>query len=176
MAEKKVVFVIAHEGFQSVEYSVPKTLLEQSGIIVETASNKTMPATANDGSTIEVDMKISDVDINHVDGVIFIGGPGTMDHLDNQESYNLIKQANDLGKLVGAICLAPRILVNAGILENKRATGWNGDNELGPFFKEHNVNYKNEDVVVDGNIVTAVGPNAAREFGEQIISLLEEPK
>ena len=97
-----------------------------------------------------------------------------MDHLDNQESYNLIHKVTEEKKLLGALCIAPRILAKAGVLENKRATGWNGDNELGTIFKEHNVHYKNEDVVVDGTIITAVGPNAAREFAEQLISLLEE--
>lgn len=175
MAEKKVVFVIAHEGFQVVEYSVPKKLLEQSGITVTTASDKTLPATANDGSMVEVDSTIVDIDVQKFDAIIFIGGPGAMDHLDNQASYDLINQGIQANKLIGAICIAPRILAKAGILNNKRATGWNGDNELGAFFKEYNVHYKNEDVVVDGTIVTAVGPNAAREFAEQLISLLEDP-
>lgn len=174
MAEKRAVFVIAHDGFQSVEYSVPKTLLEQSGIIITTASDKTMPATAHDGSTVDVDMSVADVDINQFDALLFIGGPGALEHLDNQTSYDLINAAVEAKKLIGAICISPRILAKAGILDNKRATGWNGDNELGAFFKEHNVHYKNEDVIVDGLIVTAVGPNAAREFAEQIISLLEE--
>ena len=116
MAEKKVVFVIAHEGFQIVEYSVPKTLLEQSGIIVTTASNKAMPATANDGSTVEVDLNIADIDTNQFNAFVFIGGPGTMDHLDNQESYDLINKVVEEKKLLGAICIAPRILAKAGIL------------------------------------------------------------
>ena len=174
MAEKKVVFIIAHEGFQAVEYSVPKKLLEQSGITVTTASNKPLPATANDGTTVDVDLTINDVDVAQFDGIIFIGGPGAMDHLDTQESYDLIKKAFDQEKLIGAICITPRIVAKTGILEHKRATGWNGDNELSAIFKEYNVNYKNEDVVVDELIVTAVSPNAAREFGEQIISLLED--
>jgi len=175
MAEKKAVFIIAHEGFQVIEYSVPKKLLEQSGIIVTTASNKTMPATANDGSMVDVDISISDITVALFDAIIFIGGPGAMSHLDNQASYDLITQTLQEDKLLGAICITPRILAHAGALDNKRATGWNGDNELGAIFKEYNVHYKNEDVVVDGKIVTAVGPNSAREFAEQIISLLEDP-
>jgi len=174
MAEKKVVFVIAHEGFQVVEYSVPKKLLEQSGTTVITASDKTMPATANDGSMVDVDINIADIDVNRFNAVVFIGGPGAMDYLDNKTSYELIDQTVNANKLLGAICITPRILAKAGVLDNKRATGWNGDNELGAIFKEYSVHYKNEDVVVDGHIITAVGPSAAREFGEQIISLLED--
>jgi len=174
MAEKKVVFIVAHEGFQVVEYSVPKTLLEQSGIIVKTASNKAMPATAHDGSTVEIDLTISDINTDHFDAFVFIGGPGAMDYLDNQTSYDLINKIAEGKKLLGAICIAPRILAKAGALKGRRATGWNGDNEIGTLFKEHSVYYKNEDVVVDNMIITAVGPNAAREFAEQLISLLEE--
>ncbi len=74
---------------------------------------------------------------------------------------------------MGAICVSTRILAHAQALKNKRATGWNGDNALGGIYKEYDVQYVPKDVVVDGLIITATGPNVAREFGEQIITLLQ---
>jgi protease I len=174
MATNNVLFVIASNEYQPVEYSVPKKLLEQAGITVKTASNQLAIATANDGSTTDVDLLVADAQITDYDGIFFIGGPGSLEHLDNETSYKLITAATQARKPVGAICLATRILAHAGVLRGKRATGWNGDNALPAIYKEHDVQYAPKDVVVDEGIITATGPNAAREYGEQIIALLQE--
>lgn len=172
--EKKVVFIIAHEGYQPVEYSIPKKLLEQAGITVITASNKAHhDAMANDGSTTTVDCIIEDIPLQDVAGIFLVGGPGAMENLNSPKLHQLIKDAHAKNKKIGAICIAPRILAEAGILENKQATGWNGDNELQGVFKKYGVHYKPQDVVRDDNVITATGPDAAREYGEQIISILE---
>lgn len=171
--EKKVVFVVASEGYQPIEYSVPKKLLEQAGITVLTASNKLAPAIAKDGSTTVVDYLIKDIPIDTIDGVFIVGGPGAMEHLNNNSMYQVLKQAISQNKKIGAICISSRILAQSGILAGKQATGWNGDNELSGIFKQYNVHYKPQEVVRDENILTATGPDAAREYGEQIISMIE---
>lgn len=171
--EKKVVFVVASEGYQQVEYNIPKKLLEQAGIIVVTASNKLAPAIAKDGSTTTVNYLIDEIPLDTIDGLFIVGGPGTMEHLNNSKMHELLKQAVTQNKKIGAICIASRILAEAGILTGKQATGWNGDNELPGIFKQYNVHYKPQDVVRDDNILTATGPDAAREYGEQIISMIE---
>lgn len=170
---KKVVFIVASEGFQHVEYSVPKKLLEEAGIMVETASNKLAPAIAKDGSTTNVNYLVQSIPLDTVDGVFIVGGPGSIEHLDNAHTHKIMQAAVAAGKKIGAICLAPRILARAGVLEGKQATGWDKDNELASIYKEHNVHYKMDDVVRDENVVTAKGPEAAREYGEQIISMLD---
>lgn len=171
--EKKVVFVVASEGYQPVEYSVPKKLLEQAGITVVTASNKLAPAIAKDGSTTNVDYLIKNIPLDEVKGIFVVGGPGALEHLNTTEMHQLLKEVVSKGKKIGAICVAPRILAQAGVLEGKQATGWNGDNELPGVFKQYNVHYKPQDVVRDEDILTATGPDAAREYGEQIISMIE---
>ncbi len=169
---KKVVFIVASEGYQPVEYGIPKKLLEQAGITVKTASNKEAPAIAKDGSTTQVDYLVKDIPLDEVEGIFVIGGPGAMEHLNNQATHDIIKSAVKKDKKIGAICVASRILAEAGELEGKQATGWNGDNELPSIFKSFNVHYKPQDVVRDEYIITATGPAAAREFGEQIISMI----
>ncbi len=174
MATNSVLFVIASLDYQPVEYSVPKKLLEQAGFVVTTASNKDSQAVANDGTTTPIDLLLNDVNPTDYDGIIFIGGSGALEHLDNEASYRILTAAAQARKLIGAICVATRILAHAGVLKGKRATGWNGDNALPAIYKESDTQYSPNDVVVDELIVTATGPNAAREFGEQIIALLQE--
>lgn len=169
---KKVVFVVASEGYQPVEYNLPKKLLEQAGIIVLTASNKLAPAIAKDGSTTPVDHLIKDIAVDTIDGLFLVGGPGAMENINTPDLHRILKEAATKKKKIGAICIAPRILAQAGILTDKQATGWNEDNALAGIFKKYNVHYKQQDVVRDENIITATGPEAAREYGEQIISIL----
>ena len=173
MSTKLVLFVVAHEGYQSVEYAVPKKLLEQAGYKVVTASDKPGTATATDNSQVPVDIVLSKVNTDHYDGIFFVGGSGSLPHLDNPISYNLIKKAHAVHKVIGAICIATRILAQSGILTDKSATGWNGDNELGPLYKKYNINYVPEDVVVDDTIITAAGPPAAEKYGQDCLSLLQ---
>jgi protease I len=103
------------------------------------------------------------------DALIFVGGPGTLDNLDNQISYQLITEAVDLGKLVAAICIATRILAHASVLENVAATGWNGDNQLEEIYDEYGVNYESAPVVIDQGFITATDPAAANDFADAIV-------
>lgn len=174
MITKKVLLVIASQGYQPVEYAVPKNLLEQAGFTVDTASDAVGIATAKDNTTTTSDILIRDAQLNDYDGLFFIGGPGALDHLDNDTSYDLISKFAKAKKPIGAICISTRIFAHAGVLKNKQATGWDGDNELAGIYKEYGAHYVPKDVVVDGKIVTATGPNAAREFAEYIITLLQD--
>ena len=124
---KKVLMVIAHTGYQPIEYGTPKKTLEAAGYTVITASNKAGTATAKDGSTAAVNLILADVQMKDYDAIIFVGGSGAMDNLDSEESYELLREAFHEEKLIGAICVAPRILAHAGILTSVAATGWDGD-------------------------------------------------
>lgn len=171
---KPVVFIVASADYQPIEYQIPKHLIEQAGYAVLTASDKTGTITAHDGSHAQADLLLEHVNPENFQAVVFIGGPGVLEHLDNKISYDLLKKAEEKKLIIGSICLSTRILAKSGILKDTCATGWNGDKELDSLYAEYKVRYKPNDVVVDENIVTAVGPAAAREFAENIISLLTE--
>ncbi|TAN33770.1 DJ-1/PfpI family protein [Patescibacteria group bacterium] len=170
---KKVLFVIAHEGFRPEEYYEPKKILMAAGVEFVTASNAAGMATPKFGDELaKVDLVLDDVKTDDYNGIFFVGGPGALEHLDNEKSYRIIKEAAEKGKVFGAICISPRILARAGVLKNKKATGWNKDNELGKILADAGANYIKESVVVDGKLVTASGPSAAQEFGKKILDKL----
>ncbi|MCS7131535.1 MAG: DJ-1/PfpI family protein, partial [Hadesarchaea archaeon] len=87
-------------------------------------------------------------------------------YFNDERALSIAKDAAKKGKKVGAICIAPIILANAGVLEGKRATVWNGD--FVRMLKERGAKYTGKQVEVDGNIITANGPTAAKEFGRTI--------
>jgi len=125
------------------------------------------------GGSQKIDLVLSEIKVDNYDGIFLIGGRGALDDLDNETVYGIIKEAKEKDKLFGAICISPRILVKTGVLFGKRATGWNGDGDLENIFKNSSTEYVCEPVVVDGRIITAEGPGAAKEFGETIAKQLK---
>ena len=170
MPKTTLLLVVANNGYQPIEYETPKKHLKQAGIKVVTASNKPGGAVASDGSTTDVDIILDDVVMTDYDGIFFIGGPGAMEHLDIPQSYHLLAVAKKLNKAYGAICIAPRILAKAGVLKDKRATGWNGDNVVPGLFDGYGVIYQDKPAVRDGNVITASGPDSAAAFAQEIIN------
>lgn len=173
---KKVVFVIAAQGFQPIEYGVPKSMLEAQGIKVITASNKPGGAVATDNSTTPVDITLVNLKITDYDGIFFIGGSGAMDALDNSLSYKILGEARKAKLPYGAICIATRILAKANALNGLKATGWNDDLALELILKANDATYEKHPIVTDELVVTATGPESAKEFGEGIIRVLTKKK
>jgi len=170
---KRIILVIAHEGFQPIEYSEPKRILEESGVEVVTASDRAGVArSSNNAIEVSVNVEIQNIKVEDYDGVCFVGGGGAETYLDNEKSYKLAKDFVSAGKLCGAICYSPRILAHAGVLKGKKATGWDGDDELSGIFASVGAEYIKEPVVRDGNIITANGPSSAEDWGRKIVEAL----
>ena len=169
-----VALIIAYKGFQPVEYQNTKKELEDAGITVHTISTQLGEAESSDGSKVAVDGRIGHIIPEEYQGIALIGGAGALEYLDNKEVYQCIKNAADAHMVLGAICIAPRILAHADVLKDKKATGWDDDNELTNIFKKHNVTYTKEGVVTDGNIVTANGPATATDFGKALAKLVKK--
>jgi len=170
---KKVLFIIASEGFQPMEYFEPKKVLENAGVEIITGSDKKGKAvSAYTTETAEATIALEEVNIDDYDGVFLVGGPGAMEYLNNEKTYKIIREASNSGKPWGAICISPRILAAAGVLAGKKATGWDGDGELGKILKKAGAEYVDEPVVVDNNLITATGPSTALDWGEAILEKL----
>jgi len=174
--EKKVLMVVAFKNFRDIEYFLPKEILERSGVKVITASNKKGEAQGADGKKANVDLLISEANPEDFDAVLFVGGPGCLENLDNKDSYQLAQKTIEKGKILGAICISPVILAKAGVLKEKKATVWSSpfDRKAIEILKENGAFFEDEKVVVDGKIITANGPNSAQEFGQAILNLLAQ--
>lgn len=172
--EKTIAVIIAFRSFRDAEYFVPKEVLETAGAKITTVSNQTGTAIGADGGETEVDLLLSELKVADFDAVVFIGGPRALEYLDNQESYKVAQETIGQGKILAAICIAPAILANAGVLEGKRATVWTSamDKSAVKILEDNGAIYEDKPVVTDGKIVTGSGPAAAQEFGEAIKELL----
>jgi len=171
---KKIVMVIAFRDFRDVEYFVPREILETARAEVKTASNKKGIAIGADGGDVEVDLLVSEINPADFDAVVFIGGPGCLGNLDNEDSYKLARETVSQNKVLASICISPVILAKAEVLEEKKATVWSSSLDRSPvkILEENGAIYQAESVVVDGKIITANGPAAAKKFGEAIVQAL----
>jgi len=167
---KKAVMIIASNNFRDEELLEPKEILEGNGINVTIACSSLSESKGMLGERVKPDILINDVKPEDYDVIIFVGGNGASEYWDSPLAHSILREANSLGKIIGSICIAPVTLANAGILKGKRATCWFSE---GSKLKEKGAIFTGKDLEVDGNIITASGPSAAKEFGEEILKNLK---
>lgn len=169
--EKRILMVIAFENFRDEELKVPKEILEKNGIVVDVASVKKGIARGMLGTKIDVNITLQEIKENDYDGIIFVGGIGSQSLFTNTSAIKLAQNFYKNKKIVGAICLAPGILANAGILNGKKATCFYSASDI---LKKNGAIYTGNPVEIDGNIITGNGPEAAEKFGKEILSLIKK--
>ena len=173
----KAILIIAQAGFRDEELFYTKEELEKNNIEADVASITTETAKGMLGKTCKPDLAVKDVNVDDYDAIIVIGGSGSPQLASHPEVISLLKAAQEKKKLIAAICLGPMVLAKAGILRGKRATVWNS-----PAFQQSiqaleagGAKYVSTEKVVHAeNIITAFGPDQAREFGKAIAGKLEE--
>jgi protease I len=166
---KKVVMIIAHRNFRDEELLRPRSVLEKAGAKVTIACSSLTPAKGMLGATVKPDLLLKDVKPEDYHAVLYVGGPGAKEYWDDKKAHEVARQALDKGKVLGAICIAPVTLANAGLLDGKKATVW--PSEAGRL-RAQGANYTGSDVEVDGRIITASGPEAAEKFGRAVLKAL----
>lgn len=167
---KNILMVVAPADFRDEELNEPKKIFENAGFNVTIASKGVKVAKGMLGAMQKVDLDLSIAKAADYDAVVFVGGAGAQVYFNDSYATNLAKQAYDSGKVTAAICIAPSILANAGILEGKKATSFQSEQSN---LEENGADYTGTDVAVDGKIVTANGPNAAKAFGEVVVRLMK---
>lgn len=173
MDGKKIAMIVAFRDFKDEEYFTPKKILEDAGAKVITVSSQKGKAFGVDGGDVDADLALEELKTENCDAVIFVGGGGAVAYVDNAECCRVAKEVIAGDKILGAICIAPIILAKCGALRGKKATVWSLPLDKWPIkiLKENGAEYVDENVVVDGKIITANGPASAEEFAKEIIKM-----
>jgi len=167
---KKILMIIASQNFRDEELLIPKKLFEKEGYQVVIASSSLKPAKGMLGALVTPQILIDQVNVDDYDAIVFVGGVGAQEYFHNPVAHKIAREAVAKGKVLGAICLAPRILAEAGVLKGKKATVWQSE---GKALEEKGAIYTGKPVEIDGKIVTGAGPFAAEEFAKAILNLLK---
>lgn len=166
MTQKRVLMIIAPKNFRDEELEEPRRELEGAGASVTIASKKVGSIRGMLGARVESEIALEEIKVEDYDAIIFVGGIGASTYFNDKRALSIAKEAFEKGKKICAICIAPVTLANAGVLKGKRATSFEG--EYKRILEREGAIYTGNAVEVDGNVITAFGPAAAREFGQTI--------
>ena len=169
------LLIMATDGFEESELFGPLGILRKSGAEVLLASPSLTPiqATVRDdpGRTIRPDLAISKAKAEDFDALILPGGVINPDALrTNAEAVALVRAFAAAGKPVAAICHGPWLLVEAGVLKGRRATGWRS---IRTDLSNAGAELSDARVVSDGTIITAQAPEDVEAFTQAVIAAVE---
>lgn len=164
-----ILMVLAQQDFRDEEFIEPRHALEAAGHGVVIASKAAGICRGIKGSTVRATLALADARVDRFDGAVFVGGEGARALFDDPSAHRIAVEMSRAGKVLGAICVAPVILARAGVLSGRRATAFPPDLEA---LSARHALAQQQDVVVDGKLVTASGPSHARAFGAALVQVL----
>lgn len=164
------VLVPLAQGAEELETVTIVDLLRRAGFTVILAGLQPGPVTCSRSTVIVPDQALDDVLEEAFDLVVLPGGLPGADHLrDDARVQSVLRRQADSGRLVGAICAAPKALASAGVLQDRRATAYTGALDAS------GTPSTGAPVEVDRGVVTGRGPGVALDFALTLIEQLAGP-
>lgn len=166
------VLVPLAQGCEELEAVTIIDLLVRGGVQVVTASlDNQKIITASRGVQLIAQKTLDEVMSDDFDMVVLPGGLPGADYLQaNERILQKLKQTEQRGAMVAAICAAPKVLVTAGLLDNKTATSFPGVIDQSP---AAGMTYSHDKVVEDGQVITSRGPGTAMDFALHLLERLQ---
>ena len=166
---KRAVLIVARENFRDEELFETRRVLTEAQVKTVVASTKTGAIRGMLGRRAEATILVNDIVVDDYDAIIFVGGAGAMEYFHNRVAWNIARQAVQKRKVLAAICIAPAILANAGLLKGVRVTSFLSERDR---LQRAGALYTGVPVERDGLIITGSGPMAAVQFGRAIADAL----
>lgn len=166
------IAILAADGVEKVELEQPRAALEQAGARVELLSLKTGEIQARDhdlepAGAFPVDRTVSDASVDDFGGLLLPGGTVNPDKLRlDDAAVNFVREFVVSGKPVAAICHGPWTLVEAGVVVGRTLTSYPS---IRTDLRNAGAHVVDEEVVVDGNLITSRSPSDLPAFCETIV-------
>ena len=170
----KRVLILATDGFEQSELIKPRDTLEQAGIETTIASPEDGEIRGWDqkdwGDPVEVDITVDEAAPGDYDALLLPGGQINPDKLRmNERAVAIVREFDEAGKPIAAICHGPWMLVEAGIVEGKTVTGWPS---IRTDLKNAGAHVVDQEVAEDGNLITSRNPDDIPAFSKALIARL----
>src|SRR5246127_1742813 len=168
----KIVAILAADGVEKVELEQPRSALTREGAQVQLLSLKTGEIQARNhdlepAGTFSVDRAVSDASVDEFDALVLPGGTVNPDKLRLDDSaVGFVRDFVNSGKPVAAICHGPWTLVEAGVAVGRTLTSYPS---IRTDLRNAGAHVVDEEVVVDGNLITSRSPSDLPAFCETII-------
>jgi deglycase len=172
----KKVAIIAADMVEQIELVEPRKALEEAGATTELISIKPGEIQAFEhfepADKLKVDKLIEEADASDYDALMIPGGVGNPDQLRGDENVvAFVREFFAQGKPVAAICHAPWVLVEAGVVKGRKLTSWP---TLQTDIRNAGGNWVDEEVVVDQGMVTSRKPDDIPAFNKKMIEEFAE--
>ncbi|MBC2665022.1 type 1 glutamine amidotransferase [Novosphingobium flavum] len=172
----KRVLILATDGFEQSELIEPRKALEAAGIETVLASPKAGSIKGWNhtdwGESVKVDAALGEVAEEDFDALMLPGGQMNPDSLRlNDEVIGLIEDFDEAEKPIAAICHGPWLLVEADIVDGRAVTGWPS---IRTDLENAGAQVFDEEVIIDGNLITSRKPDDIPAFAQALISALED--
>ncbi len=166
---KRAVLIVASQNFQDEELFATKRVLDGAGVETTIASSRLGVIRGMLGGTAEPTLLVNQVRVDDYNAIVFIGGSGAVEYFGNPIALGIAREAARRMKVLAAICIAPSVLADAGVLTGVRATSFLSERER---LVRAGAIYTGAPVERDRFIITASGPLAAAPFGQAILDAL----
>jgi protease I len=175
---KANILILSTNGFEQSELEKPLADLRAKGATVHVATpdGNDIKGWDNDdwGGSVKADLAVKDVDVANYQAIVLPGGQINPDLLRvNKDAIALIRSFADSGKTVAAICHAPWLLIEAGIIEGRKVTSYGS---IATDVKNAGGHWEDSEVVVDHGIITSRSPADLDAFVGKIVEEIEEGK
>ncbi|MCW2867696.1 MAG: intracellular protease, PfpI family [Marmoricola sp.] len=171
----KKIAIIATGHFEEAELVTPRDELSRAGAEVRVYSTSTDPIQAVQGDTeptekVSVDGTFGDLDVSTIDALVVPGGTVNADTIrQDEDAQAIVREALESGKPVAVICHAPWLLISAGVAQGRTLTSFAS---LSVDLQNAGATWRDEEVVVDGNLITSRDPDDLPAFVEAISDAL----
>lgn len=171
--ERTVAFLVAPEGVEQIELTEPWNAVEEHGWTPRLVSTRPGRVQAfhhlDKGDTFEVDDLVADADPAAYDALVLPGGVANPDALRlDKQAVDFVRAFVGSGRPVAAICHAPWTLVEADVVRDRTLTSWPS---LQTDLRNAGAAWVDEEVVVDGSLVSSRKPDDLPAFIEEMLTL-----
>lgn len=172
----KKIAIIADDYVEEPELVVPRDQLREHGAEVRVYSPSGEPIQAAQGDVnptqkIPVDGDLASLDIGQFDALVVPGGSVNADHIRMDETaQRIVQEADRAGKPLAVICHGPWLLVSAGVAKGRRVTSWPS---LADDLRNAGAEWSDEEVVIDGHLITSRKPDDLPAFVDAISTALQ---
>ncbi len=171
---KRIAFLTAGEGIEEVELTQPWKAVTDAGHTAELLSLEDGEVQLfqhlDKSTTQKVDRLVSDASITDYDALVLPGGVANPDALRTDDTaVAFVRDFIGSGRPVAAICHAPWTLVEADVVRGRRMTSWPS---LQTDVRNAGGDWVDEEVVVDGNLITSRNPDDIPAFNRELLSAL----
>ncbi len=166
----KQVCVFLADGFEEVEALTVVDLLRRARVYVDTVSiTDEYKVHGAHGINVQTEDLFDEVNFNEFDMIVLPGGmPGAKFLAESENVISVVKDFDNQGKYIGAICAAPALVLSkAGIAVNREVTSYPGMED----YLSDSI-YKEDAVVQDNNLITSRGPATALQFSFKLVDVL----